>query len=227
MYKTLSFSKIRSWLYDRLADILSPAHCSYCKEFLQERSVFCETCYAKLKPVVNIMMPITATKSIRVFAAAAYQEPIRTLIMAKSWSDSVASVHLGELIWQRTDLRTIPCDYLIPVPLHWTRFAKRGFNQAFEVSKVLAKKRGAHVANILKRSKRTPFQSGLTCAQRITNVHDAFSLISLDASLYKDKHLVIVDDLLTTGSTARAIAQLLFTLKPASVSVIVASRVIG
>ncbi len=105
----------------------------------QACSVLC-ACSSKLQPVVSIVMPVTATKSVKVFAAAAYKEPIRTLIMAKSWSDHVASVHLGQLIWDMTDIKHMRFDYVVPVPLHWTRFAKRGFNQAQEIDKYWQKK---------------------------------------------------------------------------------------
>jgi len=172
------------------------------------------------------MMPITTTKSVKVFAAAAYREPIKTLIMAKKWSDSVASVQLGQLVWDNTNVPNIAIDYVIPVPLHWTRFAKRGFNQAHEIARVIVQKSGGRMAPILKRSKRTTFQAGLKSAERMVNVHDAFVLKKCDVTLYKDKHLVIVDDLLTTGSTVRAAAKLLFELKPASITVVVACRVI-
>jgi len=226
MYKQFSFSPLITWAYTTFINLLSPPCCSYCKEFLQERVVFCMRCMAKLQPVVSMMMPITTTKSIKVFAAFAYKEPIKTLIMAKSWSDSVASVHLGQLMWERTDVRSVSFDYLVPVPLHWTRFAKRGFNQAQEIAQVIAQKSGTCVAPILKRQKRTPFQAGLKAVERISNVNDAFMLKNIDVSLYKDKHLVIVDDLLTTGSTIRACAKVLFQLKPASITVVVACRVV-
>lgn len=227
MYKQLSVTQIFDRVYNAFIDFLSPAHCSYCKKYLEERAVFCIQCNAKLQPVVSITMPITATKSVKIFAAASYQEPIKSLIMAKSWSDSIASVHLGQLIWERTDLRSVPFDFLIPVPLHWTRRTKRGFNQAQEIAATIAKKSGKIVAPIVKRSKRTPFQSVLKPTQRLANVADAFTLKKIDASLYKDKHLVIVDDLLTTGATIRAVAKVLFELKPASITVVVACRVIS
>lgn len=171
------------------------------------------------------MLPITSTKSAKVFAAAAYQEPIKSLIVAKSWSDNVASKQLADLMWERTDLRFHSFDYLVPVPLHWSRLAKRGFNQSDEIAKVLARLSGKNVANIVKRTKKTLFQSGLNPEQRHDNVAQSFALVNGDLMLYKDKHLVIVDDLLTTGATVRAVAHILLRLKPASIAVVVASRV--
>jgi ComF family protein len=147
------------------------------------------------------------------------------LIIAKSWSDHVASKHLADLIWERTDLRSHAFDYLVPVPLHWTRLAKRGFNQSDEIAKVLARCSGKKLAHVVKRTKKTIFQAGLNPEQRHANVAQSFSLVNRDLTLYKGKHLVIVDDLLTTGATVRAVAHLLLQLKPASICVVVASRV--
>jgi len=222
----MNIQRALHWAYNIFLDVLSPPCCAYCKDYLDKRAVFCAPCEEKLQPVVSIMMPVTATKSVKVFAAAAYKEPIKTLIMAKSWSDHVASIHLAHIIWDHTDLKSVKFDYVVPVPLHWARFAKRGFNQAQEIAHVLAKKSGTVCVSLLKRHKRTPFQSVLKSSQRMANVADAFVLNKIDASVYKDKHLVLVDDLLTTGSTIRAAAKILLELKPASITVVVACRVI-
>jgi ComF family protein len=218
-------SKAFHWSWQLMLRALSPWACVYCKAFLKQNDVFCTACFLKLKPVVSFMLPVTTTRSVKIFAACAYQEPIKTVIVAKSWSDHCASKQLAQLIWQMTDIKNIPCDYIIPIPLHWTRYAKRGFNQAYEMGKCVSSKNNAPVADILKRIKRTPFQSKVIFKQRLENVQDAFELKNIDAELYKGKHLMIVDDLMTTGSTIKAAAKILFQLKPASINVVVASRV--
>lgn len=215
----------RSWQLFLRA--LSPWACAYCKTFLKQNDVFCPGCFVKLKPTVSFMLPVTTTRSVKIFSACAYQEPIKTLIVAKSWSDRCASKQLGQLIWQMTDIKNAPCDYIVPVPLHWTRYAKRGFNQAHEIAKHISSKNNAPVVDILKRIKRTPFQSAIPTQMRVENVADAFQLKTIDSALYKDKHLMIVDDLMTTGSTIKAASKILFKLKPASVCVVVASRVVS
>ena len=87
-------------------------------------------------------------------AISDYPEPLSPFIVAKSWGDIVASNQLGELIWQKTYFKDMPCDYLISVPLHWTRFARRGFNQAQEIAQVLACHRDVPVALLIKRVKK-------------------------------------------------------------------------
>lgn len=212
--------------YNLCLDILSPPCCAYCKILLAQREVLCSDCTAKLQPVVSILLPVTATKTVKVLAVASYNYPIKQLVLAKSYSDVIASYQLAQLIWERTDYRALEFDYLVPIPLHWRRFAKRGFNQAEEIAHTLSKKNGKPVAHILKRSKQTEFQAALRSDARGKNVADAFSLQVKDAALYKDKHIVLIDDLMTTGSTLRAAAKELYKLKVASVTAVVGCRVI-
>lgn len=172
-------------------------------------------------------MPLTATKTMQVFAVANYQEPLKSLIRAKNYENKIASRQLGQLIWDMTYVKNMPCDYLIPVPLHWTRYARRGFNQAEEIAQVLAQCSGKPVVHLVRRVAKTELQSKLSAHERLDNVKNVFALAKdLDAALYRDKHLVIVDDLCTTGATARAVAKELLKLKPASVTLVVACRVV-
>ena len=163
---------------------------------------------------------------MNVFACSSYGDPLKSLILAKGWSDIVSSRQLGEIIWQSTNVKQHAFDYLIPIPLHWSRFAKRGFNQAEEIATALARKSGKPVINLLRRIKRTSLQSGLTIEGRRSNICDAFEVNCSDSDVYKNKHLMLVDDLMTTGSTLRAAAQKLLRYKPASISAIVACRVV-
>lgn len=90
----------------------------------------------------------------------------------------------------------------------------------------MAHKRNSVVADILKRTKYGKFQSSLTIEKRLENVTDAFRLKIDNKVDYTDKHIVIVDDLMTTGSTIVQAAKALIPLKPASVTAIVVARAI-
>lgn len=215
--------KLISLLWD---GVLAPPFCAGCKTFLDSRTIFCKQCENTLQPIVSSLIKINSQYSVPVIAISDYKEPLRSLIVAKSWQDIVASSELGELIWQRTYFKDMPCDYLIPIPLHWTRFARRGYNQAQEIAQVLSKHRGVPVINMLKRIKRTPFQSKIPYLQRAGNVSDAFELTVANPKQYEGKTLVLVDDLCTTGSTIKNAAQQLIPLKPAAIIVVVAARVV-
>ncbi|GMU19069.1 MAG: hypothetical protein AMXMBFR12_02610 [Candidatus Babeliales bacterium] len=223
---TLLSQKLTSAYHFAMDHIIAPPFCVYCKNFLKSRTIFCISCEQKIDQVVSVQIPITPSKNMMVMAACEYKEPVKSLIIAKSWGDIIAGDQLGHIIWDYSYLRHVPCDYLIPVPLHWLRTAKRGYNQAEEIAKTLAKLKQVHVASIVSRTRNTPFQSSVSHDQRHSNVKQAFALKNCDTTLYQNKHLIIVDDLMTTGSTLSQVAKVLIPLQPASISAIVACRVV-
>ncbi len=220
---TNAFSCAYSFALDQ---IIAPPVCAYCKNFLKTRAIFCTSCSEKITQVVSVQIPITATKSMMVMAGCEYKEPVKSLIIAKSWGDIIAGDQLGQITWEYSYFKHVPCDYLIPVPLHWLRTAKRGYNQAQEIAQTLAQFKKAEVAPIVVRTRNTPFQSSVAHDQRYANVKQAFALKAIDTTLYHNKHLVIVDDLMTTGSTLAQVAKVLLPLQPASISALVTCRVV-
>ena len=88
--------------------------------------------------------------------------------------------------------------------------------------------KSVQVAHLLKRSKRTNYQAELKTVARWQNVQTAFSLNTelLANHIFANKNLVLVDDLMTTGATVISVAKLLATLKPKSITVVVACRVV-
>lgn len=222
-----TFISLARQSFDWLFMLIAPPYCMACKKFLAERDVFCATCVKLIKPIVSHDLKVTDALTVKVFAIGPYTDPLKQLILSKSWSNSVASRQLGQLMWELTYIKNVPCDLIVPVPLHWMRFAWRGYNQSEEMARELAKKKGVPVMNLLKRIRHTPFQSVGSMEKRVENVKDAFLLLTEQElrSQYKDKHILLIDDLLTTGATIRAAAKELNKLKPASITVIVAARV--
>lgn len=224
LYKFIS-QKISLAFNFGMDNLIAPPFCAYCKIFLGQRDVFCTECRERIDPIVSVQIPITKNDSMTILAISDYKEPIKSLILAKSWADSIASDQLGQLIWDMTYFKHMPCDYLVPIPLHWMRYAKRGYNQAEQIAKRLSINRKVPVASILKRIKHTPFQSSLAIDRRMANVKEAFALKTIAGNPFEGKHIVLVDDLMTTGSTLVAAAKVLLPLKPASITAVVVARV--
>jgi ComF family protein len=119
---------------------------------------------------------------------------------------------------------------VIPVPLHRSKFAQRGFNQARSLAvDALRLLRKSHpqwrltlAPSTLMRLRATESQAGLTPRQRRINVRGAFSVS--DPSWVKARHVLVIDDILTTGATARAAAQTLLRAGAASVWVATLAR---
>jgi ComF family protein len=119
---------------------------------------------------------------------------------------------------------------VIPVPLHPSKRAQRGFNQSRSLAvRALAFLRKSHpqwrltlASSTLLRQRATESQAGLTPRQRRQNVRGAF-LVS-DPARVTAQHVLIVDDILTTGATARAAARALIAAGAASVWVATLAR---
>lgn len=99
-------------------------------------------------------------------------------------------------------------DYIISVPLHKKRWAKRGFNQSDVIADFVSKQVGAEVLKkTLIRKTNTPHQATLSREERFKNVVDAFKIIEKPA--IENKKIIVVDDVFTTGSTIQECAKVL------------------
>lgn len=98
---------------------------------------------------------------------------------------------------------------LVPVPLHRSRFQHRTFNQAAEIARVVAQHTGLPLLAALKRIRRTDTQALLGRKARLGNLHGAFALTPAGRRHLASRPaggLILVDDVLTTGSTVEACA---------------------
>lgn len=113
-------------------------------------------------------------------------------------------------------------DAVVPMPLHWWRHWRRGFNQAELLGRELARRMGIPLARVVKRRKLTATQTGLTSAARRRNVVGAFRVFA-----HRDvagKRLLLVDDVLTTGATVNACAAALKAAGASYVAVLTLAR---
>ncbi|MCL2645555.1 MAG: hypothetical protein FWD61_00955 [Phycisphaerales bacterium] len=155
-----------------------------------------------------------------------FSEPLITLVhrlkFGRSWEVAlVLAPFLRHAIERVAEESGVGVDYLVPVPLHWTRRAQRGFNQAEELARQTAMLGEWKVRCPLRRVRRTAQQARIDSPmQRAENLRGAF-VCRKDAAL-AGKHLWLIDDVSTTGATlhaaAMAIAKLPKELRPASLS---------
>lgn len=221
---TVPYNNFFKTAFHGLRYFFTPSFCVHCKRWLDEATILCTHCRALIQPIVSAKIAVTPSIIMTVYAASAYDEPLKSLILAKSRFDSLASHYMGQLIWELTHVSNVPCDYIIPIPLHWRRFAYRGYNQATMMAKELAKKSKKPMIELLRRKKYTVFQSVLSTAERKENVTNAFTIRDHDVNQFTGKHLLLVDDLMTTGSTLKAAAKALLALNPASITAVVLCR---
>lgn len=207
-----------------LKQIISPPFCVYCKQFLADDVVLCDECRAQIIPVVSHELEITTTKRMRVLAIGRYEEPLRGLILAKSGSRQLISRQLGHLLWSMSHIQNMHFDGVVPIPLHWTRYAWRGYNQAKEMAQVIAYKSGKPLLDVLRRAKRTPYLTYYAADERRCAMADVFSLKT--GTDVRGKHLLLIDDVMTSGATLKEAARELWKAKPASITAAVVARVV-
>jgi len=215
-------------LLDLGARLISPPFCEQCQRFISQRQLLCNDCIQTILPVVSVNLSLGRRGQLTVYAAGAYQAPLQGLVLGKQRGYYLASRYLAEQIYERTPFPKLPCDYLIPIPLHWSRELKRGYNQSMVIAQRLAQLRtDVALETPLRRSKRTQPQSNLSKSERAINLEAAFELGDhVDLELYRDKDLILVDDVLTSGATLINAAQELLKLRPRSISAVVACRAI-
>lgn len=141
-----------------------------------------------------------------------------------------AGKHFGSMLGRKlaSDALWSDLDIIIPVPLHWTRRWKRGYNQAEVIASGIASETGVKMrTDILERRRRTKTQTKLDIDGKARNVAGAFAVSSDAEAVFRNggkvRHILVVDDVFTTGSTLHACFQALRKVFPPSVRISVAT----
>jgi ComF family protein len=100
-------------------------------------------------------------------------------------------------------------DWIVAVPMHWRRRWQRGFNQAELLARVVSRHSGVPLVPALERKQSTAAQAGLSDAQRRTNTDHAFAAAAKHRAALAGKHVLLIDDVLTTGATLSAASRVL------------------
>ena len=112
---------------------------------------------------------------------------------------------------QRLEVEQVEFDIIVPVPSFKSTTKKRGYNPAFVLAEELSKLTGKPLEDVLYKNIKTKNQKFLDYSQRQENLEN--SMILLNKSVIKDKNILIVDDIITTGATIEACAKLLIKAK--------------
>lgn len=146
------------------------------------------------------------------YALGSYEFPFRELIAGFKFHGrfNLGKV-LAQLLAQRLKLAygDSPPDALLPVPLHVGRLRDRGFNQSIEIARCLSRHLGVPSCPLYcRREHASKPQRGLSATERMRNVKGIFTLVPQVMPI-KPRHITIVDDVVTTMATVKAIACLL------------------
>jgi ComF family protein len=200
-------------------DSVMPRRCAFCGALTDERAgMICEGCSDDL-PGVSTSLTISPLSCV--IAPMAYDFPIDAAIKALKFRRKLFyGPALGQLLCNASDALPRDIDALQPVPLHWRRQWFRGFNQARELARPVAKHLGVPDIHAVIRRRPTRSQSGLTAAARARNLQAAF----IAKNRVRYQHVLIVDDVITTGATVRQVARALLRAGAERVSALAVAR---
>lgn len=193
--------------------------------------VSCRTPFANPFPLDAEGRCALCRSGLRGFDAAycfgAYEGVLRELIhLYKYGAVKTLARPLGDLL-----VRALPrgerFDGITPVPLHWFKFWSRGFNQSALLARALARRSGIPLLPALRRTRFTAAQASLSNSSRRRNVAAAFRVRRLGGFERKleGRRILLIDDVLTTGATAAACANVLKRAGAARVALLTIARV--
>lgn len=162
----------------------------------------------------------------RARAVAAYGGTMRRLILAFKHGDRLDLCRgLATLMIGADAAGLAQATLVVPVPLHDRRLLHRRYNQAAELARAIGQRAGRRVCvDLLRRTKATRSQGGLGRRGRLDNVAGAFAVAR--PAQAKDAHVLLIDDVMTTGATAEACARALKAAGTRSVAVLTLARVV-
>ncbi len=164
----------------------------------------------------------------RARAAFVYDAESRPMLLAFKHADrtDLAPMLAGLLARPAAPLLA-DADLVMPVPLHWRRLYSRRYNQSAILARhIAAGTKAAFVPDLLVRTKPTPSQGGKSRAGRFRNVQGAFRVPDRQRRRLRDKRVLLVDDVYTTGATVSAAARALLRGGAAVVDVVTLARVV-
>ena len=200
-----------------ILQVIFPTYCAACKRFLHKKeSLICTNCRHQL-PIINLQKNSQLINN-QLFNSSSIIIHTSVLFRYEKDSEIQSLIHnlkyknpkkLGENLafWHNNLLKKVlftdEIDLIVPVPMHYKRQKKRGYNQITYYAKTLAQVLNAkYLPKVLIKTKETETQSKQSREERFINLRDSFELnpkVNID-----HMHILLVDDVITTGATMQA-----------------------
>lgn len=174
--------------------------CSICDMQIKEGNIVCDHCKEKKRSFKKCVCPLNYENKVR-----------QALIKFKSDNAKYLAQPFAELIVKRLKEDKINFDIIVPVPSHKKTIKQRGYNPAMLIAENISKLTQKPVKDVLCKNVLTKNQKLLNYQQRQENLQN--SIILLNKEEIKDKIVLIVDDVVTTGATLEICASLLKSAK--------------
>jgi ComF family protein len=242
-----SAATLRSGLRGAIG-IIYPPVCIACQAATGEAQALCATCWGDIgfieRPYCERLgTPFAVDLGDGLLSPAAIADPpvftraravcrfdgtARELVHRLKYGDRIElALTLGRMMAQAGRKLLEDAELIVPVPLHRTRLWSRRFNQAAALARVVSNLSGVALSPLaLARVKRTRQQIGLTRPQRADNLQGAFKVPAGAKPQIEGRRILLVDDVLTTGSTANAAARALLRAGARDVDILSFARVV-
>ncbi len=231
-------------------DVVFPPACISCRAAIEAHGALCPACWGQVrfieKPYCDRLgTPFAADLGAegllspeaiahppvyaRARAVARFEDgPVRHLVHRLKYGDRLELAQPLGLQMARAGRELLAeADFLLPIPLHRGRLFWRRFNQANALAAVISKAAKVPLDPfLLKRTRATPSQVGLTKVQRAENMHGAFEVPDAEKIKIEGRALLLIDDVLTSGATLNAAARVLLRAGAARVDALVFARVV-
>ena len=233
--RNAALADLRRWAMGNLryvADLFLPPICIRCHAPISAHGVLCAACWQGINFIMpplcdrlGLPLPYASGEDMqlssmalrhppaygRARAAARFDGVMRDLVHGLKYADRHEAVTLfGRMLVSAGNELLLDADMLMPVPLHRARLWKRRFNQSAILAGQLSIAAGLPLElRALRRVRRTTSQVGLSRGERRRNVAEAFAVAPGAAARIARKRILLVDDVITTGSTLEACAQVL------------------
>ena len=187
-------------IFDSIIKIIFPDRCPFCNKIIEKHEICCKTCKETTDEYVA---PILGRAGNYQCVSSFPYDSIfkKTIVNFKFYSKPYYSEKLSYFLKDSLEkgYSDMNFDIITYVPMHKKDLKKRGYNQSELLAKKLSKLTGIKCTNVLNKIKRTPSQHTLKFDERIINLNGAFKLV--DSSLIHQKSILIIDDVVTSGST--------------------------
>ena len=246
--KLIKFFKQQSQIVNQsFINFIFPPFCPICESELKHRErLICENCYSHIKTIESNFCRKCGAPRLggrktckyckgftfhfsKVRALGIFSSPLVEMIHLLKYDRKTLiaerlGILMGNLLFSDSDLSQT--DMIIPVPLHKTRMRERGYNQSLLLSRMVSSITRKELCNdVIIRKKATKSQTTLNHNERENNLKDAF--IVSNFGKIKNKTIVVIDDVMTSGTTLNELSKTLLEAGAESVYGLVLARAIS